>query len=544
VPAQSRTETTIAVYGLFALLSLVLLIICGNVAGMVLARSVTREQELAVRMALGSGRRRLARLLLVEALLLAFAGVSLGILFGVWGMDLVFASIPGFPPLAFGVEGPVLGFGLLLGFGATLAVGLLPAFRFSRPELVSALKDDSGGGGRRVSRIHRFAASAQAGVALTLLVTCGLFLRALGVMEDRDFGFEPRDLVTTRMDLFQEGYESQEAAELFLDRAWEALEEVPGVISVSVADGIPLDLSGNFTSAASADQPDEVGARIQVEFTRVSAHFFETVGAPILRGRGIEYGDNLSSEPVVVVTESLASRLWPGEDALGRSLRSGVNRTGARDYTVVGIVGFFNDTATTENWPNIFFSFRQTYGPRMMFVLKTAGDLSALSRPIQTALLSVDPGLSFPVLVTSESMVERGTRSQRMLAGMAGGLGILALLLSAIGVYGVVAFTVTSRTREIGLRMAMGASRGKVLRDVLVDALRLAMPGLAMGTLLAGGVAASLQAELFGLGPADPVSFLGAGAVLLLVILVASLVPARAASGIDPVEAVRGGVSP
>ena len=540
VPAQGRTDSTVAVYAVFSLLSLVLLIICANVAGMVLARSVTREQELAVRMALGSGRRRLARLLMVEALLLSFAGVGLGVLLGVWGMDLVYASIPGFPPLEFAVEAPVLGLGLLLGFGATLAVGLLPAFRFSRPELVSSLKDDSGGGGRRVSRIHRFAASAQAGVALTLLVTCGLFLRSLGVMEDRDFGFEPQGLVTTRVDLFQEGYESQESAEVFLDRAREAIEAVPGVISVSVADGIPLDLSGNFTGVARADQPDDARGRIQVELTKVTEHFFETVGSPVLQGRGIEYGDNLSSDPVVVITESLAARLWPGEDALGRTLRSGGTRTGPRDYTVVGIVADVASSRPTENWPNIFLSFRQTYGPRMMFVLKTAGDLSALARPIQSALLSVDPGLSYPVLLTSESLVERGTQGQRLSAGMAGGLGVLALLLSAIGVYGVVAFAVTSRTREIGLRMAMGASRRKVLREVLLDALRLAVPGLAVGALLAGLVAAAARAELLGLSPADPISFLGGGAILFLVVLAASLIPARAASGIDPMEALKG----
>ena len=180
IPARGRTESTLLLGLSFGVLGVVLLIICGNVAGMVLARSVTREKEIAIRLALGSGRARLVRLLMMEALVLAFVGGGLGLLLGVWGLDAAYAAIPGFPEIAFGFGGPVVGFTLMVTLGATLAVGLVPAFRFSRPELVSSLKDDSGGGGRRVGRIHRYSASAQAGLALTLLVTSSLFLRRWG----------------------------------------------------------------------------------------------------------------------------------------------------------------------------------------------------------------------------------------------------------------------------------------------------------------------------------------------------------------------------
>jgi putative ABC transport system permease protein len=308
---------------------------------------------------------------------------------------------------------------------------------------------------------------------------------------------------------------------------------------VSVADGIPLDLVGNFTSVSRADLPDDEAGRVQVELTRVGEDYFETIGTPVLRGRGIERTDDHTSDPVVVLTESLAARLWPGEEVLGRRIRSSVMRGGPEEFTVVGVVPEVASSRSTESWPNIFVAARQKYRPRVMIAIRGTGDPGTLIRPIQSAILSVDPGLSFPTVVSSESLVARSTQSQRASAGIAGALGLLALLLSAIGVYGVVAFAVTRRTREIGLRMAVGASRGKVLRDVLRDAVSLAIPGLAVGVVLAAGTAAAFRSELFGLSPLDPVSFGAAAGALFVVILLASLVPARRASGIDPMAAMR-----
>jgi putative ABC transport system permease protein len=341
------------------------------------------------------------------------------------------------------------------------------------------------------------------------------------------------------LDLSQAGLESQEAADGFLERVREAIGAVPGVAALAIADGIPLDLSGNFTSVARAEDPDEARSRISVEFTRVDEGFFETIGTPLLRGRGFSATDDLSSEPVMVLTEALAGRLWPGEEAIGRRVRSGISRDGPREFTIVGVVGDVASSRATESWPNIFVSLRQSYQPRIMVVARAAGSPSALSRAIQSALLDVDPSLPFPQIVSSESLVARSTQGHEVMVLMAGGLGLVALLLSAIGVYGVVAFSVSSRTREIGLRMAMGASRQRILRGVMRDAVRLAVPGLAVGALLAGGVAAVSQSQLFGLSPVDPVSFGAAAGVLFLVVLMASVVPARRASDVHPMGALR-----
>ncbi len=542
IPALGRATSMMGVIGLFALLGLVLLIICGNVTGMALARSASREREISVRMALGSGRGRLVRLLMVEALVLSLAGGALGVVLAFWGSAGLMMIVPPMPdgsPLNLRPDLPILAYSLGLTLVATLAVGLIPAIRFSHPELVSSLKDDTGGGGRRVGRIHRMAASAQTGLALILLVLCSLSFRAVRVMDRRDFGFEPHNLLTTRIDLSQQGYQSMEQAGAFLDHVTVSIAAIPGVQTVSLSDGIPLDLVGNYTSVSRADRPDETAGRVLVEFTRATEGFFETIGTPMLQGRGFEARDVAASRPVAVITRSLADRLWPGEDVLGRQIRSSVTTDPAKEFTVVGVVGDVASSRPTEHQPHIFVGLRQNYSPRIMLLVKGTADASVLIRPIQAAILDVDPRLPVPQVISSESLVTRSTEGQRATAAVAAGFGLLALLLAGIGVYGVVAFTVANRRREIGVRMALGATRGRVLLTVLTDAVRLALPGLVVGSLLAVAAGFGMRSTLLGVSPMDPISFGSVAAILLSIVLLASLVPARRASSIDPMNALR-----
>ena len=542
IQAMGRAESMLAVYGLFVLLGVVLLIICGNVTGMVLARSATREREISLRMALGSGRGRLARLLMVEAFLLAVAGGTLGVLFSYWG-SMALMTIA--PPLGDGSfldvrpNGAILGYTLLMTLAATLAVGLLPAIRFTRPELVTSLKDDTGGGGRSVGRIHRVAASAQTGVALILLVLCTLSIRAVGTMGRRDLGFDSQNLLVARVDLGQTGGESLQDASVFLNRMNESVGSLPGVESWAVADGIPLDLVGNFTSVSRPDRPDEAAGRVTVEFTLVTAGFFETVGTPILRGREIERTDDASSDPVVVITQSLADRVWPGEQVVGRRLKLSVSRDTIREHSVIGVVGNVASSRATEDWPQVFVPLRQHFRPRVMIAVRATTDALALVRPFRSAIMAAEPSLPIPTITTSASLVKRSTEGQRVTAQMGAWFGLLALLLSAIGVYGVVAFAVANRTREIGVRMALGATREGILRTVLGDALRLALPGLVVGGVLAIGAGFAIRSTLLGVSPMDAISFGSVIGILLLVVLLASIVPARRASGTDPMEALR-----
>jgi predicted permease len=542
IQAMGRAQSMMAVYGLFVLLGVVLLIICGNVTGMVLARSATREREISLRLALGSGRGRLVRLLMVEALLLALVGAALGVVFAYWGSLALMTIAPPLPDGSFldvRPNGAILGYTLTMALAATLAVGLIPAIRFSRPELVSSLKDDTGVGGRRVGRIHRIAASAQTGVALILLVLCTLSLRAVGTMGRRDLGFEPHNLLVARIDLGQTGDEAVEDASVFLNRMNESVGSLPGVDSWTVADGIPLDLVGNFTSVSRADRPDETAGRVTVEFTLATEGFFETVGTPILRGRGFQITDDATSEPVVVITQGLGERMWPGEEALGKHLRLSIRTRESREYSVIGVVGHVSSSRATEDWPQVFVPLWQTFHQRIMVAVRATTDALALVRPFQSAIMAAEPSLPIPTITTSESLVTRSTEGQRMTAQMGAWFGLLALLLSAIGVYGVVAFAVTNRTREIGVRMALGATREGVLRTVLGDALRLAVPGLVIGGILAVGTGFAIRSTLLGVSPMDPISFGIVIGILVLVVLLASIVPAKRASGTNPMEALR-----
>jgi predicted permease len=551
-PAQNRRMDMIAVIGLWGMLVVLLLIICSNLAGMALVRSASREHEIGVRLALGSSRIRLVQLLMVEALVLALAGGAMGTAMAMLGMATVSPVDLGIaaPGVTFRPSGWVIATSFVLAVGAAIAFGLVPALRFSRPELVSALKDDTGGGGRRVGRLQRFAVSAQAGAAFSLLVVGALFLRSLERTDERALGFQPNGMLvtdfqsggffSTYLDLSDEGYPTlEEGGAALLDQLGAALETLPGVTAVAMGDGIPLDRVGSLGRTGRADRPDEVENRVAAEVTRVSEGFFAAIGVPILQGRGFLPGDDAASEPVVVVTRSLAERLWPGESGLGRRLLWPAGSDSARPRTVVGVVGRVASSRAGRELPQLFLPVRQDYPSHLMLVLRTAAGASGVAGSLGEALRSVDPGLPAPRLLTGRTIVVRATRDQRAVATLGGGLGLVVLVLSAIGAYGVVALAVATRTREIGLRMALGANRGDIIRRVLGDAVRLSVPGLIVGGLVAAGTAAAARSMLLGISPLDPVAFLAAGGLLLAVVLLAGLAPALRASGMEPARALQ-----
>ncbi len=307
---------------------------------------------------------------------------------------------------------------------------------------------------------------------------------------------------------------------------------------MAFADGVPLDMSG-WNSWVTGTGTDNAGGSVRVEYTRVTERYFETIGTPILRGRGFEATDNSTSEPIAVITRSLAERLWPGEDPLGRQFERPVTREEAVTTTVVGVVGNVASSRADRPLPSVFLPLRQNYSLGLMLVIRSRTDVGALVGSVRSAIMAFDRGLPAPEFITSESLVARSGEAQKGIAGMGGGLGLLTLILSAFGVYGVAAFAVTNRTREIGLRMAMGATREQVLRAFLRDAIRLALPGLAVGTLLAAAMGVALQSMLYGLSPLDPISFGIAAVVLFAVVLLASLVPSLRASRVNPMDAFR-----
>ena len=550
-PAQNRIFDLIGVVVVCGLFAVLLLIICGNLAGMVLARSAAREQEIGVRLALGSSRVRLVRHLMVEALILSLLGGAVGIVLAMIAMTRV-------SPMDLGISAPgatfepsswTIAMSLALSLLAAQAFGLLPALRYSRPEVITALKDDTGGGGRRVGRLQRYAASSQTGVAFLLLLMAALFLRSLERTDESQIGFRPGGMVVADfrtggtflgfLDPSEEGYPSMEdGGAALVDRMLESIGAIPGVSAVSLTSGFPLDRYRAGFTVRPANVPNADSAGVRVEYTLATEGFFSTIETPVLQGRQIERGDDGTSPRVAVVTRSFADRLWPGEDALGRQF----SRATAEDpttWTVVGVVGNVASSVATEDYPQVYLPLRQTSEPRLTILVRSDSDPTALVGPVRDAIRAVDAGLPMPVLVPAQYLVDRAFQDQRTSGQISGVLGLLVLVLSAMGVYGVVALAVTTRTREFGLRIALGATRGAVVRGVFTDALRMAGPGLVLGGLIAIGTAAAMRSMLLGLSPVDPVSFVSAGALLLVVVVLSSLGPAIRASGIHPMEALR-----
>jgi hypothetical protein len=353
-----------------------------------------------------------------------------------------------------------------------------------------------------------------------------------------DFGTAGQSL--GYLDLEEEGYSiTGEEGSALLDRLAGSIGSIPGVSSVALSDGFPLDGRGRYGSAISANQPNVREGRVVVESTSTTEGFFTSIGTPLLQGRGFLRTDDETSTPVAVVTQSLAERLWPGEDALGRQFLWPAGAEDPTTWAVVGVVGHVASSRADDNSLQLFTPVRQRNTSGLLVLLRTSTEPSALAGPVREAIRSVDSGLPPPRLLTGRTLVDWATQGQRANGRIAGGLGLLVLLLSTMGVYGVVALTVANRTREIGLRIAMGATRGIVIRGVLLDAFRLAVPGLAVGGLLAVGLAIAMRSMFLGLSPVDPVSFLSAGGVMLLMVLGAGLSPALRASGIHPIEALK-----
>jgi predicted permease len=537
-PANNRMAEILAMVLLLAFGGFVLLMICANLAGMVLARGATEERDLAIRVALGGGRARLVRGIIVDAGLLAVGGGVLGLVAAGWGTSMMGATLVGVPHLDLTPGTPVLAFSFVLVLATAIVVGLLPALRLTRAGLIAALKDETRGGGRRPGRLHRWAVAAQVGVAVLCIAVSAVFVQSLSRLGRRDLGFDPDRLLVVSLDLSTEGYDDAARGLGFTDRVLEIVRALPGVEAAAVSDGLPLDLVGNFTTAARADTqaPD---SSVQAEFTRVGAGFFQAVGTRVLRGRGIEPSDIQASPRVVVIGHGLAERLWPGEDALGRQVRIRLDDP-PKMYTVVGVTRDVASSRPTEDWPQLFVALAQHYGrPRFRLLVRGRADAAALTRSVQSAIRSIDPLFASWSAVTSRDLLERGLGPQRMSAQLAGGIGGAGLFLSAFGLYGLVAFVVGQRTREFGLRMALGATRAQILRATLGDGVRLAVPGLAAGALAAAGTTVAMRSMLLGVAPLSPMAFGVTGLLVLVVVLLACAVPAVRAAGADPAAALR-----
>jgi predicted permease len=512
---------------------MVLFVVCLNLTGMVTVRTAARQRELALRLAMGSSRMRLMRHLLMESAVIALLGgllssLLMAVLLRVMGAQ-VGQPIP--------VDVTITAVAVCVGLSAltTIVIGLSPALRFSRPALLASLKEDAGSGKRRSGRIHKIATSVQTAIALPLLIINGMFLQGTRVMSEGDYGFKVDNLLVAKIDLDVEGY-PEHAVESFLRQARERVDAVPGVTAVTIGDAVPLDYERRSRRLSRAGEEEYVYAGA----TRITENYFETIGTPILLGRSILPTDVRTAEAVAVVTKSLAERLWPGQNALGRRVRYGFDRSSQTEVTVVGVVADVAGSSHESAPTNIFVSLWQQ--PTRRITLVTRVSSQSVIPEIRRALIELDPNMTRPVILTSRALIEGAKREIYAGTAFVGGLSVLTLLLAAIGVYGVVAFAVATRTREIGLRMAVGASRVSVLRMVLLDGVKLAVPGIVVGSLVAAFLAHAILERWYAylkMATLNPVVLVLGASVALLTVLFACSMPARRAASVQPMEALR-----
>jgi len=531
---------------LMIVVGIVLLIACANIANLLLARATRRRREIAVRLALGAERRRLVRQLLTESSVLAAAGAALGTALAFWLIDVLVAADLALPlPLdeTVAIDGRVLAFTGLLTLATGMLFGLAPAMQASKPDVLPVLKSESGSGSGfqgRLGALHlrQILVVAQVALSLLSLVAAGLFLRSLRHAQLTDTGFVTSGVLIMTVNLGREGY-TPERGQLFYEQAVERLSTVPGVRAASVAQSPPL-AGGGFSRSVFHEGTDTTTQdRVLVQVNAVGAGYFETIGIPVLRGRAFTRDDTARSPLVVVINETMAERFWPGEDAVGRRFRF----FGDGDSTtVVGIARNSRYNGVAEDpIPFIYQPIRQAYSPTAALHVRAEGHAAALAPAVRRAVQEIDPTLAVFDVRTLEDQVSESLAPLRLNVLMLATFGVLALALASIGLYGVASYAVTQRTREIGVRMALGARPSSVLRLVLAHGLTLVGIGIAAGLAVALALSPLIPSDLLpNTSARDPLTLSATAVLLAAVALAANYLPARRATRIDPLLALRG----
>lgn len=520
----------------------ILLIACANAAGLLLARGASRRGELAVRAALGASPWRIMRVLLAEALLLAVGAGVLGTLLAFWmqsGLTRLF-SIDALFLQATGISWPVLGFVASISVLTGIGFGLLPAWRARRPDLVDSLKTTGKGGTRHGSRLRGGLVAGQVGLSFLLLVVAGLMTRSLRSLHRADPGFDPRQLLTVEVPLPPRIYNDEQRVRFFASLL-ENIRALPGVRSAAAISQLPLRNPSNDLGVYAADAPPQKPGDAANGYQRVvQPGYFETMGIPLLAGRDVRDSDTAKSPRVVVVSQVLAERLFPGRDPLGRSVI--IDGAKSTPWEVVGVVGDVK-AGSLRNNPRDRGAFYRPHAQlpidTMRLAIRTENDPHAIVTPLRELLTKMDAAVPLSGPRTMEQIMSNDTVGEKGLALCLAVFSAFALVLAAVGIYGVLAYNVAQQRRDIGIRMALGASHRDVAWTVLRHAGLLALLGAAGGMLGALGVSHVIRAALYGIGPQDPVAFAGAAAILVLIAALAAWLPARRAARVNPVEALR-----
>jgi len=521
----------------------VILLACANLANMMLARAAAREHEMSMRAALGARRSRLIRQLLTESFLISLAAAALGVGLA-WGLLKAMVALSKGTEYVFlmaELSPVVLGFTLLLALVAPLAFGMIPALRASVAGAAGVLRDSrTTTGGRSSSRSRNFLVGAQVSLALALMIVAGLVTRTMVNIQTREVGFDARGILAMSLDLPDTQYPDPEVRRVFYEQTLDALSRLPSVSAVATTSVLPgatfgaqrgLDIEGR-------PLPPDM-ARPPIELATVSSEFFGLTGITVVRGRGFGPQDVDDAPDVVLISQEVAALHWPEENPVGMRVRLGGEQESWRE--IIGVVGDVSSVATNEGRPArmVWLPYSQNSRAAMRIVLRGSGDVGALAGPARDAVWSVDPNQPIDQITTLQDAQYRQNATGFALVSLFLTFAVFALVMAAIGIYGVMSYSVTQRRREIGLRMALGAQRSSVRMMIVRQGMIMVLAGIAVGLPIALGLGRMMQSVLYEVGATDPVLFGGVPLVLSLVALLASWVPALRATRTDPMRELR-----
>jgi putative ABC transport system permease protein len=540
-----KEEGTQQVLICMCIVGLILLIACANVANLMLARATRRTKEFALRTTLGATRSRLIRQLLTESMLLFFFGGAGGVLFGMWGTQWIQSAIPerirGYL-VNYGqvkMDWTTLAFTLGIALFCGLVFGLAPAFQSSRLDLNREIKESSGqaSSSSHGARLRRIFVAGEIALAVVVLISTTLLVESFIRMVGSDLGFRAQGVVTTEIELSKTGYPSDAQIRNFEEALHSRILAIPGAQSATISQFIPFSQYGDSTAIHVVGKPPEpAGESIGAMDTAVSPDFFSTMQIPLLRGRTFTSLDDSQSPLAVVINQTLVEQQFGTKDPIGQKLEVGDKHTVFDIVGVVGNVKFFNLAERPR--PEIYFAFAQRPGRNIGIAIRSANPTS-LAGAIRDAVWSVDSSQPVSAVRTLEDRISEQNTGNSILTDLVGFFGALALLLGAIGIYGVMAISVAQRTREIGIRTALGATPQQVMRMVIGQGLRLSLVGIVIGLLAAAGATRALSFMLYQVNASDPWTFAGVAVAFALIALLACYIPARRATRVDPMVALR-----
>lgn len=532
-----------ALVALGAIAVLVLLIACANIANLLLARATSRQREIAIRSAVGAGRARLLRQFFIENLLLALAGGAGGILVSWWSVSLLSDFLPGgYLPvnLQVGVDSEVVAFTVAISILAAVIFGVAPAWRSSSPKLVQSLKESgrTSSSGAPHGRLRSALVVSEVVLAIVLLVAAGLLVRTSKNVQTASPGFNPHHVLLAALDLRANGY-TNATSHAFYDQLLRRIRSLPGVQSASMEQYVPLWFygMGQTTLARNSIEnytpsPNEL---LRIDFNIIGPNYFSLMQIPVLSGRQFTEQDREGAPPVIIVNQTMARHFWPGQDALGQHIHVwGATRT------VIGVVRDIKYHTMTEQPESfMYFPTLQEGQTDTNVLIRTAGAPGALLSAVRAAVKSVNPSVMVLQAGSLSGILYVSFFSYRTAATLSAVLGALGLLLATLGIYGVLAYSVSQRTHEIGVRMALGAQRRDILRLVFAQGGKLVLTGIVLGLLFSFGATRFMSSMLFGVSATDPLTFFGVSLLIILVAFAASYIPARRAMRLDPNEALR-----